>query len=109
VHDFLHPVLIFGMFFYATLHPVPILHLYVNFLNNLKSNPSKSEVFGINLADNLAHILMGILSGCKLQLTLSCLRKRIGGYGMMPDLVLLKIRGIKDTSVYIFTFWLFRL
>jgi hypothetical protein len=34
-----------------------------------KSNPSKNEVFGINLADNLAHILMGILSGCKLYLT----------------------------------------
>jgi hypothetical protein len=34
-----------------------------------KSNPSKNEVSGINLADNLAHILMGILSGCKLHLT----------------------------------------
>jgi hypothetical protein len=40
-------------------------------LEGTKSNPSKSEVFGINLADNLAHILMGILSGCKLQLTLN--------------------------------------
>ena len=40
-------------------------------LEGTKSNPSKNEVFGINLADNLAHILMGILSGCKLHLTLN--------------------------------------
>ena len=40
-------------------------------LEGTKSNPSKNEVFGINLADNLEHILMGILSGCTLHLTLN--------------------------------------
>ena len=40
-------------------------------LEGTKSNPSKNEVFGINLADNLAHVLMRILSGCKLHLTLN--------------------------------------
>ena len=39
-------------------------------LEGTKSNPSKNEVFGINLADNLADILMRILSGCELHLTL---------------------------------------
>ncbi len=85
--------------------PMKKVPFYQLILVLLKSNPSKREVFGRNLVVSLAHILMGILSGCKLQLTLhakysririwSCLRKRIGGYGMMPDLVLLKIRGIK--------------
>ena len=40
-------------------------------LEGTKSNPSKNEVFGINLADNLADILMRILSGYKLHLTLN--------------------------------------
>jgi hypothetical protein len=40
-------------------------------LEGTKSNPSKNEVFGINLADNLADILMRILSGCELHLTLN--------------------------------------
>ena len=40
-------------------------------LKETKSNPSKNEVLRINLADNLAHILMGILLGCKLHLTLN--------------------------------------
>ena len=31
-------------------------------LEGTNSNPSKNEVFGINLADNLAHVLMKILS-----------------------------------------------
>ena len=39
-------------------------------LEGTKSNLSKNEVFGTNLADNLAHVMMRILSGCKLHLTL---------------------------------------
>ena len=40
-------------------------------LEGTKSNPSKDEVFGVNLTDNRADILMRILSGCELHLTLN--------------------------------------